>query len=299
MDDIFQASVTELDELVKNGDLGETSSDLLKKREKLPSDQFLYLSFLSIYGNSDLDIRVANFTEEFLGLFTEAIMADAEATDQIIAASIRGTNDHPELETMSAMEKFLIDKQSMTNKIRTLKGQKNASNFELKELGNITLRNYSNGFEYAMKIFIFLIGLERVIQNKPYDLSGTASLTSSQKLNQFRQLTKGNHSLLVDGWDDRLRNADSHLNIMFDTNTRTFVGRNRFVQKEEDRKIHKVESFEISPTEMYEEVLPRIGNFIQGYLSAGFLLALVNKNRNLYNKAADFMNKVVEQQNLK
>lgn len=288
MKSLFESSVEELDVLAQSGDLGKRATLLLEKRKEVTTDEFMYLSFLSIYGEKEFDREIQPFTNEFISLFSEVMLKDASELNKIVTVSIKGSKEHPELETMTSYNRLIKGNVILKKRIRQL-SKNQTSQMERIELGDMILRTYSDGFEYVMKLFTFVIALERVAHGLEYNFSKISSLTAAQKLNNFRQIDKGMHTLLADCWDARLRNADSHMDIIFDSKSGTFKGKNHFWEKVNGERVQKNESFEVTIEEMCNDILPKTGQFSQGYMCAVYLTVLVTQNRSLYNKAVKLM----------
>lgn len=191
---LFESSVEELDTLAQSGDLGERAALLLQQRKEVPTDEFMYLSFLSIYGEKEFDKGIQPFTNEFMSLFSEVMLEDASKLNEIVTISIKGSEGHPELETLTSYNRLIIGNVILKEKIKKL-SKSQPSTMDRIELGNMILRAYSDGFEYVMKLFTFIIALDRVAHNLEYNLSKISSLTAAQKLNNFRQIDKGMHAL--------------------------------------------------------------------------------------------------------
>lgn len=289
---LFDREIENLDALTKSGVFGSEARNLLKKRGNISTQEFIYLSFCSIYEDPDFDRETLPYTIDFLDLFSDGQSANPQAMVDIITTSMVGDKKSPQLETMSSYTRFLTEHQIFKNNLSEMSKERNVDALKRIELANSILHDYSNGFEYCMKLFTFIIAIARVISGKEYDLQLIDKQPSANKLNLFRQLDDGKHGLLVDGWDDRIRNADSHANIVYNPQTCLFEGKNNYYQKTDTGKVRKVEEFTITPVEFLTRITPRVSRFIYGYLGASYLLYLVNEGREYYDKAVVILKKL-------
>lgn len=287
--DLFNSAVQNLDTLTKAGIFGDVSQNLLMKRGKVSTQEFNYLSFLSIYDDPEFDRQTIPYTLAFMDLFTKAMLADSESLKHIMTASWIGTKELPQLETMSSYTRFLTEHRSVRNASIRLSDESDVDALQRIELAHAILHDYANGFEYCMKLFTFILAVEQIIKGKKYDLQLNDKQPSSNKLNLFRQLDGGEHSLLVDGWDARLRNADSHIDILYNPQTFRFEGKNKYYEKVGSTKVLRNEEFTVTPAELLTNITPQVGRFIQGYIGASQLLYLVKEGREYYNKAASLL----------
>ncbi|WP_147007326.1 hypothetical protein [Companilactobacillus nantensis] len=282
---LFDSEIKNLEALTKSGAFGSESQNLLKKRGEISTQEFIYLSFCSIYDDPNFDYETLPYIIDFMDLFREGQSTNPQAMVDIITASMVGDKNNLQLETMSSYTRFLTEHQILKNNLSEMSKERSVDPLKRIELANAILHDYSNGFEYCMKLFTFIIAIARVVNGKEYDLQIIDKQPSSNKLNLFRQIDGGKHNLLVDGWDDRIRNADSHASIVYNPQTCLFEGKNNHYQKTDTGKIRRVEEFTITPVELLTKVIPRVGRFIHGYLGASYLLYLVNADREYYDKA--------------
>lgn len=287
--EILSNAIQELDAFTKEGIFGEKSQELLSERDSIPADEFMFHAIMSIYEDPDFDLGMHQFTITFMNLFVEAMLVDADKLKDIIKASMVGEDEHPELETMSSYTRYMLSKKGQEQLLDELERGTEGSALRRLNFANGILRNYSEGFEYVMKLFTFILGIEQLINDKKVDLSLISRQNAGNKLNSFRQLDiEKKYTLLTDSWDARLRNADSHLDIRYDTQKHIFEGKNHIKQTNNGIRENRVETFTITPEELLIDITPNIGRFIQGYLSATYMLFLSKEGRGYYNQVADY-----------
>lgn len=273
--EFFNDAVYDLDRVTKDGYFGEQSKRLLKQRSELPTSEFLYNAFVSIYENEENNSKLTEFATTFLSLFATGLMVDDDSIIKILTASMIGTEEDPGLETLSSFSRYSMANQALKELIAHLEQQRIVSDGDKQNMARSILALHSDGFEYDMKLFTFLLSILKVINGKEPDMGVNSSLSSSQKINQFKQLDTANqYELLTSGWHDILRNADSHTDINFDLHSNIFRGKNRYKVRVKGKKIIKVEAFKITPVEMLVEILPRISLFFKGYVCAAYLVVV-------------------------
>ncbi|SPS07139.1 hypothetical protein [Latilactobacillus sakei] len=271
--EFFDDAMYDLDRMTRDGYFGEQSKTLLKQRTELSTPEFLYKVFISIYEGEENNSELTEFTTTFLNLFIAGLAVDSGTVSMILTASIVGTKENPGLETLSSYTRYIENNQALKELIKRLKQQKIVLDEDKQAMARNILAFHSDGFEYDMKIFAFLLSILQVINGKNSSMLDNSFLSSSQKINQFKQLDKsGQYRLLTNGWHDILRNADSHADIRFDLHSNIFRGKNQYKVKIKGKKIIKNEVFKITFSDMIVEVLPRISLLFRGYIGAACLM---------------------------
>lgn len=282
----FESAKTELDELTRMGYFGEISKENLKKKESLSRKEFLHETLVDSFRSEKHKPEMARFIINFMDLIIEGFEHDIFRVGDIVYASEHGTVDHPELETISSYTRFLESNhlfKSSFHKAKTMKRKGGSKLVEAEiELSRSLLTLYSDGFEYDMKIFTYLLSIIQVINERKNSIFTNSNLFSSNKVNQFRQLdTEKSYGLLTDHWDWRLRNADDHLDIRFNISDKKYTGKNRYREQTNDGNMIIISPFSLSMQDLYDDVV-FISRFTLGFLQAVPLLYLATQSKAMY-----------------
>ncbi|VDG31932.1 hypothetical protein [Lactobacillus helsingborgensis] [Lactiplantibacillus mudanjiangensis] len=292
--DSLTSALKELDGLTKEGFFGNKSQELLAQRSDDSTVKSNYNSLLAMFDEAEDVHRLAEVTAVFIRLFDAGFKRNSQAVADLISTSITGNSEHPELETLSSYLRYQESNQIFKNKVHKLEGSRLSS--DRLEVAQAALRVFSDGFEYDMKLLAFLIAILRIANGKDYDLLELSSLTSSQKLQSFRDQDYDEQFLLLsEGWNSILRNADSHADIHFNLGKGVFEGKNhhKIKVKGKKKRLSVVDSIRITPEELLIEILPKVSFFLQGYLSAGMIAYLTAEDKGLLSSAMDHINTLV------
>lgn len=290
----FDDAIKELNKLTKQGYFGDKSIKMLEQQSELKTQEARFNEFMAIFEEESNKFELSEYITKFMELFVEGLKMDTDETINIIKTSEIGTVKSPELETLSSYTRYIESNQDAKNLIAELKTYKltNVPVQYKKRLSTALLALYSDGFEYNMKLLSFVLAILQVANGKDNKMIANMYLSSSQKINQFRQLDKNrNYKLLVDNWDDRLRNADSHNNIRYDLASNMYIGKNNYKNKLIGDNTNKTEDFKITISELMKDLLPKISLFFKGYICATYLIYFseLSEDNSYYKKAVSFL----------
>lgn len=179
----FEDAARELDNMTREGFFGDQSAQLLQQKDSETVEQQNYNFFISLYdGVLDKD-ELNKFIKKFKQLFDAALDVDQEETIQIIISSIKGTDDNPELETLTSYLGYIENHMIMKNDFNKANSENDKSNETRRRLSKTLLADFTDGYEYDMKICAFVLGLFQIINGKNVDLKANTELASSNKLN--------------------------------------------------------------------------------------------------------------------
>jgi len=294
--DTLASTLEELNSLTREGFFGDKSKELLAQQDKDDTPTINYNSLLAIFDEAEDVSRLVEFTKIFIKLFDAGFKVNQRLVAELIATSIMGNSNFPELETLSSYLRYQESNQIFKRKSMQLKGSRRSG--DRLEVAQTALRTFSDGFEYDMKLFAFLIAILRITNGEDYDLLELSSLTSSQKLQSFRdQDYDEQYLLLSEGWGNILRNADSHADVHFNLKKGVFEGKNHHQVKVKGKKkrIRVTDKIETTPEKLLLEMLPKVSFFIRGYLSAGMLAYLTATDKILLKRAIEHINVLMSQ----
>nr|DAZ26033.1 MAG TPA: hypothetical protein [Caudoviricetes sp.] len=291
----FYEAIEELDLLTKEGFFGESAKKLIEKRDNMKITDFLYECSVDTFSNPHSNYGIKNIIDimfMLLELYIEAIKATStETVDNILAAFLKGTKEHPELECISSYIEYSSYHVEFKNLSSKLTKQTSTTVSEKRRLANSILSSYSKGVEFIGKSFAYLLALEEVIHNQPCDLYKNLSLTTYQKTNKFLKLSDGKYKMLTTVIDRDIRNADSHLNAHYSVKEQCYI-----IKK---NKNSRMRIYKLPLEKMLFEVYPKIGWFVQGYLNACALLVLAGQDKRLYKQILQLISEVYSNPNIR
>ena len=278
----FYQAAHELDLITEDGFFGEKARLLNERRDQEASDLFLYECLMDIFSEPQYGTNnVIDIMSLLLELFTEAIATGGQNAVDIMTAFIKGTKDNPELECMSSYTEYITSNVEMKN-IAKLKNGNNISAVDKRLFASKLLTCYSKGVELVGKAFSQLLSLEQIINKEQYNLYENYQLTIYEKVKRFSTLSGGKYDVLTNIIDRNIRNADSHLNAYFSIKENAYIMKVKITHANGKRKF---DTLKIKGDVMIREVYPKIGWFVQGYISACILVVLVYINKEKYNEA--------------
>jgi len=282
----FYKAADELDAMTLEGFFGDSAKDLVIKREATETNEFLYECLINIFnGDQYGTANVIGITFLLLKLYGEAVTAGGQEAVDILSAFMKGTLEHPELECISSYSEFLRTHMDFKNLSSALREKEIITAAEKKQLASTMLTSYSKGVELVGKAFTQLLTLEQIINNQPYNLFENSLLTIYMKTEKFLKLSDGKYDKLITIIDRSVRNADSHLNAYYS------VAENAYIMKKATKMggKNKIETFKLNPEKMALEVYPKIGWFVQGFISSCILLVLALSDREKFQSATKYI----------
>lgn len=292
-----KSAIDSLDWLSKTGFFGETSKKLLQYRNSMTSENYYYEVIASVYAVSGDSALLTQFALKFMQLFTEGLLSDGQQTVDILTALMVGNKDTPGIETISSYTQYLETMQSYKNEIASAQSElaknQNISVSTKIILAKQLIKVFDEGFEYDMKIMAFMLAIMQLISKNEYNIPNNLAQPSANKIKLFKELDSTlQYSLLTERWDTIIRNADSHINLRYDVLTNVFIGKNQY--KKNGKVI--INNFRVTPESILTDFLPRITNFLQGFLVAAYMLLLSKSNQTVYKKAAKFLEPYTDRQ---
>ena len=283
--EIFNEISDELDDLTLDGFFGESARSLVIKREDTEQAQYLYECLINIFEPNMYGTKnVIGIMLRLAEMYSEACKKDAQQTVDILTAFMRGTEQYPELECFSSYGEYVRYHVETKNYLKKIQGA-HVTDAQRKNLASLYLTDYSKGVELVGKMFTFLLAVQQLINNEPYDLLYNSTLTIYNKTQEFLRLSEGRYDILVTVIDRDIRNADSHLNGRYSIKKEAYLMKN--ITKIKGKP--QINEFTIPVKKMILEISPKIGWFVQGFLGAGILLVLAHADKEKYKQASRFI----------
>lgn len=274
---LAERATEELDEVIRSGYFGNTSRELLKKRNLIPRNDFLYDCIASIFNvENDGKQGVAGITLRLIDLYCEAIPHNPQGVIDVLSSFNIGTNKNPELENISSYLEYSVANQGWNNYTSEHRGQI-ISDVQKKQQAMRILDAYTKGVEYVGKAFTQLIAIEKIKREEEFDIYNISEMTIYKKMEEFKKLSDIRFHILTDIIDRKIRNADSHLNATY------FPRKQEYVMKSSNHK-GKIDVFNISIQEMLTSIYPKVNIFIQGFFSSCIIMVFNWSDRELANK---------------
>lgn len=294
--EIYTLALDELNILTREGLFGEESKVLLENQLTNTMAQTHYQTLLSIFNDIDNQQLLIDHTNIFIQLFNKCLKNKENDLAKLISTSIQGSIDYPMGESLSEYIRYIETKKIYTDSLAEVssRSQEMITSADKVKVANNALSTFSDGFEYVMKLFTYVIAILKNSNNESYDLAKISSITSRQKLDYFNNQDKlKQFSLLTSGWNDILRNATSHVDIRYDLKTGMFIGKNEHKIKVKGHKkvIPIKDPIKITVEKFIGKDLPKVGYFIQGYISAALFVLLDVEDESLFNKAKAYIYK--------
>lgn len=289
-----ESATDSLDWLTGEGFFGKTSKDLLEHRSSVSPTNFYYEVIASIYADIGDKSSLNQFALAFMNLFTEGLSVEAQETIDLLTALMVGDKNNLGIETISSYAQYVESMQSYKNEVFSAQskmklGQSIPVATKI-SLAKQLVRVFDEGFEYDMKIMAFMLAIKQMVLKKKYDILKNLAQPSARKIKLFKDLDPFHqYALLTDGWDTIVRNADSHVNLRYDARNNVYLGKNQYKQRVEQGGQLVIENFTITPELILTNLLPRVTNFLQGYLVAAYMLLLSKSDQTLYAQAAKFL----------
>ncbi|MED1114027.1 hypothetical protein [Bacillus paramycoides] len=281
MNNVFEDFIRageEIDELTKEGLFGLDLKEHLEKRESMDINLYLYESLrLWIDDSNQVKDKTKEFILSFFELYTESIKGGGQKAVDLLSSFWMGTKDNPELECQSAYNEFV--RLNVENKeiLKEIQLKEKVSLSDKKRFTSSICNTYSKGVEFIGKVLNVCIALKKIANNEVYNFMDIYELTIFKKVNLFDSITNGKYKNLTNVINRSVRNADSHLNLIYDHITNEFILR----KKKKGRIVNE----KISYNTMILEIFPLIGWFTQAFIYSGILVVLSRENQEKFKEA--------------
>lgn len=228
------------------------SNVLPENQRHILMQEFYYASFTSFYDTVSNRDELNAFVEGFKQLFDDSLQTDPMKTIEIINASLMNDGDktHPSL----------LGTYVECTEVYETKSDTSLLSSPIKQT-QVPLFDYSSGYECALKISTFVLGLLHTINDEDVDLLAGDELSFSTKLEQIIKF-------------DQVQKYDLITNFM------------------------KTVNLELVTTKTVEKTIEHLMNYVKGYLAASFLLLLECGDQKIYARAINYMHVLRTNQNI-
>ncbi|WP_339193952.1 hypothetical protein MKY95_19325 [Paenibacillus sp. FSL P4-0176] len=271
----FYEAADELDDLVRDGILGEEAIRNLERRDSLNMEEYLVHIFDHWMGDKDQigKDNVKDLIRQFIDFFVEAVQKQPQDTFDILSEYWRGTQDNPELEGMSGYTEAVRFHREAINGIYQIQGQNNKSS-DIKRVAGAYITAYSKWVEYVGQLLFPCIKIALLINEKQINENQIFRMTLNNKIDFFNSETDNKYFALNDLINRTIRNADSHLSIKYS------YSKNSLEYKK--RSQGKTRVFTVPIAEWITETYPKPGWFVQAFIMSTILAYLGTTNTELF-----------------
>lgn len=231
--------------------------------------QFLsdYLNILS-EDTTGLDkLKVA--TKQLNKYFEEAEKKNSEITYRIIASPIMGIDGNGDISDKESFDAFVSHRE----RTRDYLDNKDTAMFDNLTFADMVIKDFTNAFELDKKLLVRLVAIDRLLNNKEYDMNELYFQPAGRLLTELDQ-SRNDWNFWTTLLDRRVRNAASHLDFFYDEKSYEFTGKETIKVRDRGRKLRRINQFVISPDQFLKETLPNVINASQSFWAAGILLCL-------------------------
>ena len=272
----FLEAAKESDALTLEGFFGESSRELTLKRDFIDQKDFFaaciddWLSDVNQYGKYE----VKKLIFLFIKLYSEAIQESGQEAIDALSSFMTGLPENPETECMSSFTEFLRLHVETKNVLQQTQKKQTKNIADKKRLGGSISNAYSKGVELISKILSVCITLMELADGKSPDQLGTYNLFLWKKSKLFKELSAGKYDEILHSIDRDIRNAESHLNLVF------VPDRGAFKYKVKSGKRYKTK--EISAEKFLLNKYMKIGWVSQGFNYSALLTIIAHLDRELF-----------------
>ncbi|MGF9993247.1 hypothetical protein ABEY04_31630 [Bacillus mycoides] len=273
----FLNAASIMDAFSLEGFFGNDIKMLVEKRDNVDAKEYfveileLWLQDTQQYGKEN----VKDFIKTFFQLYTNALNTDAQKTVDAISSFWTGTKDNPGLENLSAYFELSRLVQETKDYLDTLSRKQNRTIAERHQGAKFVSNAYSKGIEFIGKTLTTCIILQKISNKETYNFFEIDKMTVFRKVNTFNSVTNNQYQNLTSQINRSIRNADSHLSLIFNHLDSTYTLRKQTNQKVTTEKI----SFE----KMMMEIYPVVGWYTQAFVYSGILLYLAIEDKEKFN----------------
>ena len=256
----LKATFQEIEELTEEGFFGDKAKNLELLRKTMDGKEYLYKGldeWLNDRKPKNKNI-VAGYMIVFLQLYIDAIKTNNQESFDVIGSVFIGTSNYPQLECTSAFYEYIRIHTETLQLFSKAKQYKRTTLAQKKKLASALTNEYAKGIEVFSKILSRLVALLDIINGKPYDILSLSNKLLDTKITMFLNLSNGKYDSLVNKIDRDLRNAESHLDIYYNSLKKTFL--------------IKKTNREITIEDMMEKIFPVIGQLFQAFLFSAIII---------------------------
>ena len=270
--DDFLIAGEEIDELTREGLYGIKPKELLMKRDKLSSSDYLYESIKIWLEDRTDKVKTKELIEVFFSLYTDSLKVNPQEVIDILDAFWRGTVANPHAEGLSAYTEF---SRLFTEAKECLKDPYLTTSAAAKRRATSAICSaYSKGVELIGKTLVNLIAIAEVSNKESYNMYKDSDLTLFNKIKKFKKVTDNQYHDLTDIINRSIRNAEAHLSLTFSTK------RGKFVLRKRDNG--KLVNDYITIEEMMTKLFPSVGAYVQAFVYSGSLLVIAFEDKQLF-----------------
>ncbi|TCM99378.1 hypothetical protein EV294_102674 [Paenibacillus sp. BK033] len=266
----FIEAAFELDELSLEGLFGDSTKRLVEHRNLM--DQAEY--FIKILDDWLLDHdqygkpNVKALMMLFIKLYLDAIQSNPKIAVEILAAYWRGTRENPELEGISGYTETIRFIQEAKRKMYEIQ-IKSASERKMSDLKSVMgafITAYSKSVEYIGQILVPCIQLVKLVNGQEIETVKVMKHTLYEKVDIFNKESNNKYRALTEVLNRDIRNADSHLSIRYIANKQIIEYKKRVGAK--------INTHNVTPTEWFLSIYPKVGWVIQAFIYSGVLMCI-------------------------
>lgn len=213
--------------------------------------------------------KLKTTTKKLNEYFRIAEEKDSENTYKIVASPIMGLNGDKSISDKESFDTFVAHRQ------RTSKYLANKDNVMFDKLifADMVIKDFTNAFELDKKLLVRLVAINRIINNKTYDINDLYFQPAGRLITELEQ-SNNNWDFWINLLDIRIRNAASHLDFYYDATIECFMGKETIKATIHGRRVKRIDNFSISPEQFLTKTLPDAVNASQSFWAAGILLCL-------------------------
>lgn len=272
----FLEAAKESDALSLEGFFGESTRELTLKREFLDQKDFFgaciddWLSDVNQYGKDE----VKKLIFLFIQLYSEAIKKSGQEAIDALSSFMTGLPENPETECMSSFTEFLRLDVETKNVLQQTQKKQTKNIADKKRFGGSLSNAYSKGVELISKILSVCITLMELADGKSPNQLKNYNLFLWEKSKRFKELSLGKYDEILHSIDRDIRNAESHLNLIF------IPDRGVFKYKVKSGKKYKTK--EISAERFILSKYMKIGWVSQGFIYSALLTIIAHLDPELF-----------------
>lgn len=284
--EFYNLAIEEMDLLVLDGFFGEVTKTLVSKRDSMKMNDFLFESYENIMNSVGIGKEnMIYLTKLFLNLHIKSISVSSQETLDLLNALFVGLDDQPELESFSSYSEYLrhhMEYKHMNNQIIS---KEICNDSDRKNVATKALTAYSKGVEFIGKSFNQLIIEQEIINKNEYDYSEIYMLTIHNKIKRFEKLSENSETDLVKMIDRDIRNAESHLNGYYSLKKQAYIMKKTIYTNKKPR----LKEYKIPVDEFLLNVYPKIGNYVQAFISSCLLVIFGLSDSETFKKAYSYI----------
>lgn len=219
----FRNIVEEIDSLISEGLFGDGAKALVELRDKSINEVDFLIKVVTNWHENDHNMfkhKAYNYLLIFVDILIDAIYENPENAQDLIAEFWLGLGGRlTSIEFISSFTEF----NRLYHDCIVLNKEANGENDIAKKFrySKSISALYLHGVENIGKTLNLLICLEKIRNNKPYNINYIISKSLFEKINIFNKNNK--YSILFEMIDRKLRNAEAHASLKYNTNNETYI----------------------------------------------------------------------------